>query len=415
MWTAVLCGLWLASLAILHLLWRSRHQRLRDEYARARARWEAMHTQLAEEAQTRLTAMLHNLSEGILLLDADNRVVLANPAFRLLFQPPMPPEGQTLLAVTRWHELQEMTRRLHPDEPARTQELIWAGPPERWLRISAAALFHTDGRQLHTILVFHDVTRIKQLERVRQEFVANVSHELRTPLSHIKGYVETLLSGAATDPGLQQRCLQTIARNANRLELLIEDLLTLAQLESGQVALQLQPVALRDFVEKMVQEFQPRATARQATLENAVPPLSVLADPLRLEQVLANLLDNAIKYGRHGGHVTIRARTEPPDHVVVAVADDGPGLPPEACERVFERFYRVDKARSREQGGTGLGLAIVKHIVQRHGGRVWVESRPGQGATFFFTLPAPSEAEAPNEPPADTGAHRSSPAPAGGS
>lgn len=378
----------LAGAGLVHLVWQRRYRQLQQEHHRAKTQWAALHSQLAEEAQTRLTAMLQNLSEGILLLDPQQQVLLANPAFCQLFQPAVPPEGQTLLAVTRWHELEAMIRQLVPEQPALTRELLWAGPPERWLRISAAALFHPEGRRLHTILVFHDVTRIKQLERIRQEFVANVSHELRTPLSHIKGYVETLLSGAATDPALQQRCLQTIARNANRLELLIEDLLTLAQLESGQVALQYQPVSLPEFVEKMLQEFQPRASARQVVLAHTVPPLAVKADPLRLEQVLANLLDNAIKYGRHGGHVTVSARPHGADQVEISVADDGPGLPPEACERVFERFYRVDKARSREQGGTGLGLAIVKHIVQRHGGRVWVVSQPGHGATFYFTLPA---------------------------
>ncbi|MCS7091485.1 MAG: ATP-binding protein [Verrucomicrobiota bacterium] len=389
-WLWVGLGLLLGAGAV-HVIWWRRCAHLRREYATARARWEALHAQLAEEAQTRLTAMLHSLSEGILLLDPQQRVMLANPAFRLLFQPAVSPEGQSLLTVTRWHELGQMVTQLAPEEPALTRELLWAGPPERWLRVSAAALFHPDGRRLNTILVFHDVTRIKQLERIRQEFVANVSHELRTPLSHIKGYVETLLSGAATDPALQQRCLQTIARNANRLELLIEDLLTLAQLESGQVALQLQAVSLPEFVDKMIQEFRPRAAARAVTLEQTVPPLLVRADPLRLEQVLANLLDNAIKYGRQGGHVRVSARLRGADQVEVAVADDGPGLPPEACERVFERFYRVDKARSREQGGTGLGLAIVKHIVQRHGGKVWVESRLGQGATFYFTLAAMQE------------------------
>jgi two-component system phosphate regulon sensor histidine kinase PhoR len=382
----------LAGLAV-HLAWRHRFRRLQQAHQEALQRWATTHAQLAHEAQTRLTAVLNLLGEGILLLDEQNRILLANPAFQTLFQPHTAPEGQTLLATLRWHELDQLTRELQPDLPALTRELAWAGPPERWLRISAAALFDPAGRRLHTILVFSDLTRIKQLERVRQEFVANVSHELRTPLSHIKGYVETLLSGAASDPALQQRCLQTIARNANRLELLIEDLLTLAQLESGQVALQLRPVSLPDFVGKILQDFQPRAASRQVQLHSEVPPLQVRADPLRLEQVLANLLDNAIKYGRHGGHVHVRARSLSPEFVEVAVADDGPGLPPEACERVFERFYRVDKARSREQGGTGLGLAIVKHIVQRHGGRVWVESQPGHGATFYFTLPAAAETE----------------------
>jgi|DewCreStandDraft_4_1066084.scaffolds.fasta_scaffold00018_52 two-component system phosphate regulon sensor histidine kinase PhoR len=398
---AVLCAGLLVALVLLHLGWRRRYRELRQIHEQTVQRWARSHTEFVQEAQTRLTAVLNTLAEGILLLDEHHRVLLANPAFRSLFQPPAAPEGQPLLAALRWHELDELSRALSPEQPALTRELAWSGPPERWLRVSAAALFDAAGKRLHTILVFSDLTRLKQLERVRQEFVANVSHELRTPLSHIKGYVETLLTGAASDPALQQRCLQTIARNANRLELLIEDLLTLAELESGQVALQPRPISLPDFVGKILQDFQPRASARQIQLESQVPPLRVRADPLRLEQVLANLLDNAIKYGRQGGHVWVRARTSSDEWVEVAVADDGPGLPPEACERVFERFYRVDKARSREQGGTGLGLAIVKHIVQRHGGRVWVESQPGRGATFYFTLPsAPEPAVAVTESPA---------------
>jgi two-component system phosphate regulon sensor histidine kinase PhoR len=217
--------------------------------------------------------------------------------------------------------------------------------------------------------------------------VANVSHELRTPLSHIKGYVETLLSGAKDDPQVSVRFLQTIERNAERLKLLIEDLLTISELESGRVQLNLQTLALRSVVEKVLEDFKARAAAKSVTLVGEVPELQVRADFGRLEQVISNLLDNAIKYGRSCGQVRVGARAVEGDKVEVFVQDDGPGLPPEALERVFERFYRVDKARSREQGGTGLGLSIVKHIVQNHGGKVWVTSELEKGATFCFTLP----------------------------
>jgi two-component system phosphate regulon sensor histidine kinase PhoR len=218
--------------------------------------------------------------------------------------------------------------------------------------------------------------------------VANVSHELRTPLSLIKGYTETLLDGAKDDPAVAVKFLQTIDRNAERLKLLIEDLLTISELESGRMRLQLQPVSLPVFVGKLVEDFQPRASARNVRFVNAVPELVVSADPNRLGQVFSNLVDNAIKYGRTGGTVNLLARASKDGMVEICVGDDGPGIPEEACERVFERFYRVDKARSREQGGTGLGLSIVKHIVQSHGGRVWVESEPGKGSRFYFSLPA---------------------------
>ena len=235
--------------------------------------------------------------------------------------------------------------------------------------------------------MFHELTRIKQLERSRQEFVANVSHELRTPLSLIKGYVETLLDGAKDNPEVAAKFLQTVTRNAERLRLLIDDLLTISELESGHLKLNLQTVSLRSLSEKVVTDLGNRAAARRVTLCDTIPDVAVQADPDRLEQVLSNLVDNAIKYGRVEGTVTLTARPASDNAIEVAVQDDGPGIPPEALGRVFERFYRVDKGRSREQGGTGLGLSIVKHLVQNQGGKTWVTSEPGRGATFYFTLP----------------------------
>jgi two-component system phosphate regulon sensor histidine kinase PhoR len=255
--------------------------------------------------------------------------------------------------------------------------------------VSAAAVLGGDGLRHGTILVFHDVTRLQQLERTREEFVANVSHELRTPLSHIRGYVETLLGGAKDDPEVATRFLQTIERNAGRLQSLIEDLLTISELESGRVTLNVQPVSLCAVVEKVWEDFKARAGAKTIALCNETAELVVLGDMGRLEQVLSNLVDNAIKYGRNGGRVVIGGRKTAAGGAEIFVQDDGPGLPGEALERVFERFYRVDKARSREQGGTGLGLSIVKHIIQSHGGKVWAVSTPGQGSSFHFTLPGP--------------------------
>jgi two-component system, OmpR family, phosphate regulon sensor histidine kinase PhoR len=245
------------------------------------------------------------------------------------------------------------------------------------------------------VLVFHDLTRVKQLESARQEFVANVSHELRTPLSLIKGYVETLLDGARDNPEVATRFLQTIDRNAERLRLLIEDLLTISELESGRVKLNLRDLPLGPVVAKVLEDFKGPAAAKNVHLINQAPDLAVRADLDRLEQVLGNLVDNAIKYGRAEGSVSVGARAAEAAQVEVFVQDDGPGIPAEALERVFERFYRVDKARSREQGGTGLGLAIVKHLVQSQGGRVWATSEPGQGASIYFVLPAASGASQP--------------------
>ncbi|HLP76108.1 MAG TPA: ATP-binding protein, partial [Candidatus Paceibacterota bacterium] len=238
-----------------------------------------------------------------------------------------------------------------------------------------------------TILVFHDLTRLKQLERNREEFVANVSHELRTPLSLIKGYTETLLDGAKDNPENTTKFLQTIQRNSERLQFLIEDLLTISELESGRLKMNRQTIQLRPLVDKVLEDFEAKARERNVTLTNEMPEFSAFADSERLQQVLGNLISNAIKYGRANGHITVRG-TKTNGIVELCVQDDGPGIPADALERVFERFYRVDKARSREQGGTGLGLSIVKHIVLCHGGKIWAKSELGKGAAFHFTLPA---------------------------
>jgi two-component system phosphate regulon sensor histidine kinase PhoR len=267
-------------------------------------------------------------------------------------------------------------------------ELELPGVNGGWLQFNAAAMLDREGTQRGSILVFHDLTRLRQLENTRQEFVANVSHELRTPLSLIKGFVETLLDGAKDDPELAGRFLRTIEKHTDRLTYLIEDLLTISRLESGQIVMNLHEVELRQEAAKVIEDLQARATGKSARLQNEVPAeLTARADTDRLQQVLFNLIENAIKYGRTEGTVVIGGKRDEAGKVELWVQDNGPGIPADAKERVFERFYRVDRARSRETGGTGLGLSIVKHIVQAHGGEVWLKSELGQGATFYFTLP----------------------------
>lgn len=337
--------------------------------------------------RARQAALFASMSEGVLVLDEAGRVQMANRAFARLFDLAGNSTGRPLLETLRVREVLDLVAEAAQSRQPLERELSLVGLEERWLQVNASPITHSDGQWLGTILLFHDVTRLRQFERARQEFVANVSHELRTPLSHIKGYVETLLSGAKDDPAVATRFLQTIERNTGRLQLLIEDLLTLSELESGRVRLKLEPVALQTVAARICEDFKARAASRRVTLRNETRDLTVQANAPRVEQVLSNLVDNAIKYGREGGQVTISARAQADGPVEVRVQDDGPGLPPESLERVFERFYRVDKARAREQGGTGLGLAIVKHIVQNHGGRAWAVSQPGHGATFCFTLP----------------------------
>jgi two-component system phosphate regulon sensor histidine kinase PhoR len=382
----ILTALSLAALAALHFWWRGRFARARQA---ARSEVEVLQDEqrrAAQQIQTQQEVLFNSMVEGLLLLDERGRIQLANRAFASLFGVTVDIRGRTLMEAVRLHELADLVSSLDSQKQVLGYELKLSGLSERWLQINAAAIFNGDGERHGTVLVFHELTRLKRLESARQEFVANVSHELRTPLSLIKGYVETLLDGARDNPEVSTKFLQTIDRNAERLKLLIEDLLTISELESGRVKLNLQAVALGPGVAKVFEDFKARADAKSMMLINQAPDLAVRADADRLEQVLGNLLDNAVKYGRAKGTVTVGGSARDDGQVEVFVQDDGPGIPPEALERVFERFYRVDKARAREQGGTGLGLAIVKHIVQSHGGRVWATSEPGRGTTFYFTL-----------------------------
>jgi len=352
------------------------------------AKRENLEMVAAAEARARQDAILDSMIEGVLVLDETNRVQFANRTFAEMFATIGALSGKTVMEAVPVHEVAEIVERTRQEGRVIDQEMKLAGNSERWLQVNAATISSVERRRLGTVLVFHDLTRLKRLERTREEFVANVSHELRTPLSLITGYAETLLDGAKDNPEVATKFLQTIDRNTRRLDLLIQDLLTISALESGRVALNCQPVKLRLVIERNLADLRTQAAARKIVLVNDFPDLTAHADETRTEQVLSNLLENAVKYGREGGTVRVGGRKTGDGKLEVFVQDDGPGIPVEALERVFERFYRVDKARSREQGGTGLGLSIVKHIVQSHGGRAWVESEIGHGAKFFFTLPA---------------------------
>lgn len=376
--------------AIAYAWWL--HGRWREaELARQRERQEERERAAGfrHEQATRLDAILDGMIEGLVVLDADGRIARVNRAAEQMFHFSRMMVGGTLLEAIRHHEIAALAARAVGSERAIEHEVRIESPQVRIVQISAAALRDPQGAPAGAVLVFHDVTQLRRLEAMRQDFVANVSHELRTPLSLIKSAAETLIDGAKDDPEVARRFLEIIDKQSSRLTLLIDDLLLLARLDSDRVELNLQPLDLWRAAQDALDDSAVAAERRGTQLENAVPrALLARADPGRLQQVLSNLVDNAIKYGRPAGRVVVRGRHLDAGWVEISVHDDGPGIPVESLPRVFERFYRVDKARSREQGGTGLGLAIVKNVVQAHGGEVRVESEAGQGTAFFARLPA---------------------------
>jgi two-component system phosphate regulon sensor histidine kinase PhoR len=387
----ILVAIVLAGAVALHCWWGDRYRRILAEQIREKESITAsqrQHEQEIARKEAEQQALFNSMTEGVLILNQAGHVQLVNRSLQRFFDLKNDVRNQTIMEAFRLQELAELCRRVQQERVVQGHELELPGINGRWLQVNAAAVLDRQGTQFGSILVFHDLTRLRQLENTRQEFVANVSHELRTPLSLIKGFVETLIEGAKNDPELSTRFLHTIEKHADRLTYLIEDLLTISKLESGQIVMNLHEVELRGEVAHVIEDLLSRATGKMVRLQNALPPgLKSKADADRLQQVLFNLIENAIKYGRLEGTVTIGGKPVENDKVEMWVQDDGPGIPEEARERVFERFYRVDRARSRETGGTGLGLSIVKHIVQAHGGEVWVNSELGKGTTFFFTLP----------------------------
>jgi two-component system phosphate regulon sensor histidine kinase PhoR len=411
MWPGLLFASCVALL--LALLWRQsrRHRAWRAVMARKFAE-DARRGQQAALAQfqVRQQALFNGMIEGVLLLDQNGRVQMINESFRKFFDMASDIRGKTIMEAFDWPELAALASRLPAEKNISDAELEIHRATRRSLQVNAAIVHDHADLERGQLFVFHDVTRLIELENFRKEFVANVSHELRTPLSLIKGYAQTLLDGAKDDPAQSMRFLQKIDKHADRLHFLMEDLLAISHLESGQATLNCKSVNMHELAQRVIDDLVGLAAQRDTVMENKIPPqLTIWADADRLQQVLFNLMQNAIKYGRAGGCVTVGSSGDTAEKVEIFVADDGPGIPPEAIGRVFERFYRVDRARSRETGGTGLGLAIVKHIVQAHGGEAWVKSEWQKGASFFFTLPrkgmAPSAGDAVPAPAAELQAH----------
>ena len=340
--------------------------------------------------KAKLDAVLASMFEGLVVTDEQEKVVLMNPSLRRLFSVKEDPQGSKLIEVLRNIAVQEMADKIILEkERLVTGEIRVFVPEEKVLRVNCVPIIRR-GRLEGAVMVFHDITELRRLEKVRQDFVANVSHELRTPLSSIKGYAETLLDGAVEDKGHAREFIGIIHQESDRLANLINDLLDLARIESGNMELSKAPFDVLAVAKRAVESMGGQARAKSINLGitafSGVLPLAV-GDEFGFRQVLTNLLDNALKYTPEGGGVTISIEAAG-GFLQVNVADTGIGISPADIPRIFERFYRVDKARSREAGGTGLGLSIVKHIVQAHGGRVWVESAPGSGSVFSFTIPS---------------------------
>jgi two-component system phosphate regulon sensor histidine kinase PhoR len=357
------------------------NQRLRDALARA------------ERDENLLRSIVSSVAEGLVIVDNESNVLMINDAARTFLNIGERPATR-LTDLSRDPEVHRIfSNVLKTGERVEARIETRSGEAgmqnKRILRVHAAPLRLKDRQIDGVVTAFIDISQLQLLERIRQEFISNVSHELRTPLAAITAYVETLIDGGIDDNENNLRFLNTIHRNAERMRALVSDISELSAIESGAVQLHIERLPLRNVVDEVFSGLHPRASKHGVTLDNHVDPdFEVSADSQRLEQILINLVDNAIKFNHPGGKVTVSADLSEGDlHQIIKVRDTGPGIPSEHLPRVFERFYRVDKARSREAGGTGLGLAIVKHLTLAHGGEAYVTSEVGSGSEFAIKLP----------------------------
>ncbi|WP_163782146.1 sensor histidine kinase [Myxococcus vastator] len=355
------------------------------------AQLSARNTVLNQDART-LTAVLDGMAEGIWVTDEEGTVVRHNDALRAMLDSTSNPlTGQRPLALIRNEALHDAVMRACREGASSHLELTLDGLFPRTLSIRVTPL----AKDLPgSAAVFHDVTELRRLEKVRKDFVANVSHELRTPITAVRGYAETLQGGALNDPVMAPKMVEIIHRQSERLSELVEDLLELSRLESREVSLKLAHVTLADAAARAADTVRPKAESKGQVVSLHVPQgLLAVGDARAVEQVLLNLLDNAVKYTPAGGQVEVYGACEQ-GRCVVRVKDTGVGIEPKHLSRIFERFYRVDKGRSRDMGGTGLGLSIVKHLLQAMDGEVKVESQPNEGSTFTIFLPLAASSSA---------------------
>jgi len=338
--------------------------------------------------QSKVDTVLLNMTEGVLVTNKKGDVVLLNPSAQKLFMVGGDYLGKKPIEVIRNNAVQEAIEAVIANkEKAPSRQINLFSPEEKIIKISASAILRAEEFE-GVVVVFHDITELRRLEKIRQEFVANVSHELRTPVASIKGYAETLLEGALDEKENAREFVKIIHDDSNRLAKLVDDLLDLAKIESGKMKMVFMAIDPKVYIHRAISILE--NTARQKSIiikedyRGETPKIK--ADEVRFAQVLINLIDNAVKYTPENGAVTIAVYAED-GHVRFDIIDTGIGIEKKDLPRVFERFYRADKARSREAGSTGLGLSIVKHIVQAHGGDVRVESEINKGSTFSFSIP----------------------------
>ncbi len=339
-------------------------------------------TMLAQE-QAFLSGILNTLTDGVIITDDKGQIVLTNPAaLRILAFPAQEAHGRTVAQVMREHQLVELWELCRQSGVAQTGTLE-IGLQNAFLQAVVTPLNAPDSARF--LLILQDLTHVHRLETIRRDFISNVSHELRTPLASLSLVVETLKGGAIDEPATARHFLGYIETELGALIQMVEELLELSKIESGRVPFRLKSTSVSKLIKKPIKRLSPQAEQKHITVEVIIPDDAppVLADPRRIQQVVMNLLHNAIKFTPGGGNVTLKAEVVAPE-MVISVTDTGIGIPADELSRIFERFYKTDHARSEE--GTGLGLAIAKHIVQGHGGRIWAESREGEGSTFFFTL-----------------------------
>src|SRR5438067_3755862 len=337
-------------------------------------------------------AILGAMQDGLLVVDTRRYIILMNRTFEDLFELRDGTVGAPLLETVRHATLDRLIAETLRTGEAMKNELMLSDSKtnaEHHLEVSAVPMKNDAALTTGAVVLFHDITQLKHLDKVRSDFVANVSHELRTPLSILRGYIETLLDNPETSREEFSRVLSVMERHSKRLGLLVDDLLSLTQLESANTELELNQVRVKELFNNLIHDWKEKFAAKNLKLVVDLPPdlQTIRADETRVQEVLYNLLENAVKYSREGGEIRLQAARRGSE-IVLNVSDDGIGISRDQLPRIFERFYRADKARSREHGGTGLGLAIAKHIAQLHGGRIEAESELGRGTTIRVFLPS---------------------------